>query len=295
MSNPPFSLRIFVADGDPDGLRLVERSNWIGKAVVFPRAIYPSIRTREQFKQTGVYLLLGPRPDGDGDILYVGEGDPVGPRLESHHANKDFWTQAIFFIAGTGQLNKAHVQYLESRLVARGFSAKRVKMDNAVKPTEPTLSEADRADMDVFLGNILGMLPVLGIHAFEKSSQATSTSEDTLLTCQGRGAVARGRDTTQGFIVVAGSQVAIDEVPSFQKYFPTISQLRQDLQENGVLMQEGATLKFAQDYTFSSPSMASSFVLGSSSNGRTDWKDSNGRTLKEIQAAQIAATSGNQT
>ena len=38
MSTPmPFSLRIFVADGDPDGLRLVERSNWIGKAVVFPR------------------------------------------------------------------------------------------------------------------------------------------------------------------------------------------------------------------------------------------------------------------
>lgn len=34
----PFTLRIFVADGDPDGLRLVERSNWIGKAVMFPRA-----------------------------------------------------------------------------------------------------------------------------------------------------------------------------------------------------------------------------------------------------------------
>lgn len=26
--------------------------------------------------QTGVYLLLGPRPDGEGDMLYVGEGDP---------------------------------------------------------------------------------------------------------------------------------------------------------------------------------------------------------------------------
>ena len=39
MSNqPPFELRIFVADGDPDGLRLVTRSNWIGKAIVFPRA-----------------------------------------------------------------------------------------------------------------------------------------------------------------------------------------------------------------------------------------------------------------
>ena len=27
----PFSLRIFVSDGDPDGLRIVDKSNWIGK------------------------------------------------------------------------------------------------------------------------------------------------------------------------------------------------------------------------------------------------------------------------
>ncbi len=40
----PFSLRIFVVDGDPDGLRIVERSNWIGKALVFPRALFPDVR-----------------------------------------------------------------------------------------------------------------------------------------------------------------------------------------------------------------------------------------------------------
>jgi hypothetical protein len=77
----PFSLRIFVADGDPDGLRLVERSNWIGKAVIFPRALLPKVREREEFQQTGVYLLIGPRESGDGDQLYIGEGDPVRPRL----------------------------------------------------------------------------------------------------------------------------------------------------------------------------------------------------------------------
>ena len=95
MSSTPFSLRIFVADGDPDGLRLVERSNWIGKAVMLPRALYTKVRGRDEFKQTGVYLLLGPRTDGEGEMLYIGEGDPVGPRLESHYANKEFWTQAI--------------------------------------------------------------------------------------------------------------------------------------------------------------------------------------------------------
>ena len=75
MSSTPFSLRIFVADGDPDGLRLVERSNWIGKALMFPRALYTKVRSREEFKQTGVYLLLGPRTDGEGEMLYIGEGD----------------------------------------------------------------------------------------------------------------------------------------------------------------------------------------------------------------------------
>src|SRR5437870_4830845 len=159
MSNqPPFSLRIFVADGDPDGLRLVERSNWIGKAVIFPRALYPQVRDRVEFQQTGVYLLLGPRPQGDGETLYIGEGDPVRPRLENHYANKDFWTRAVFFVAGPGQLNKAHVQYLEAQLVSRAKAAKRMPLDNVNSPSEPTLSEADRADMDVFRNNILGML-----------------------------------------------------------------------------------------------------------------------------------------
>src|SRR5690348_2298815 len=113
----PFSLRIFVADGDPAGLRLVERSNWIGKCVVFPRALYPKVRGRDEFAQTGVYILLGPREDGEGERIYIGEGDPVKPRLENHYANRDFWTRAVFFVAGPGQLNKAHVQYLEARLV----------------------------------------------------------------------------------------------------------------------------------------------------------------------------------
>ena len=88
----PFSLRIFVADG----LRIVDKSNWIGKALVFPRVLLPQVKARPELAQTGVYLLLGPRPDGEGDMLCV--GDPIRPRLESHYAQKDFWTRAIGFI-----------------------------------------------------------------------------------------------------------------------------------------------------------------------------------------------------
>ncbi|MEN9539860.1 MAG: hypothetical protein RLZZ126_2095 [Pseudomonadota bacterium] len=109
MTSTPFSLRIFVADGDPDGLRIVDKSNWIGKVLVFPRALLPQVKSRPELAQTGVYLLLGPRPDGEGDMLYVGEGDPIRPRLESHYVQKDFWTRAIGFTTTTvGQLNSAN-------------------------------------------------------------------------------------------------------------------------------------------------------------------------------------------
>ena len=140
--------------------------------------------------------------------------------------------------------------------------------------------------MDVFVGNILGMLPVLGIHAFETARESIDIDRRQWLTCSGRGASARGRDTAQGFIVQAGSIAAADEVDSLAKHFPTLSQLRRHLLSNGVLVAEGITWRFSQDYTFGSPSTASTFVLGRSSNGRTCWKDANGRTLKEIQEAE---------
>jgi hypothetical protein len=284
----PFSLRIFVADGDPDGLRIVDKSNWIGKALVFPRALLPQVKARPELAQTGVYLLLGPRPDGEGDMLYVGEGDPIRPRLESHYAQKDFWTRAIGFTTTTaGQLNKAHVQFLESRLIALARAAKRMPLDNANQPAEPSLSEADRADMEVFLGHMLGMLPVLGVHAFEQAPKAPAAKAGPVLTCKGKGVQATGYEASQGFVVRAGSQAVATVTTSFTQ-MAGASELRADLLKNGVLVEEGVVLRFTQDYVFSAPSAASDIVLGGSTNGRVSWKDAKGRTLKEIQTAEAA-------
>ncbi|PZO17572.1 MAG: DUF4357 domain-containing protein [Burkholderiales bacterium] len=281
----PFSLRIFVADGDPDGLRIVERFNASARAVVFPRALLPQVKARPELQQTGVYLLLGPRPDGEGDLLYVGEGDPIRPRLESHYAQKDFWTRAIGFVAVGGLLNKAHVQFLEARLIALARAAKRVPLDNGNVPNEPTLSEADRADMLVFLDHMLGMLPVLGVHAFE-SAPAVAAKASPVLSCKGKGVQASGYEASQGFVVKAGSQAVPDTVPSMQQYVRGMYDVRQELIANGVLALADGLYRFTQDYSFSSPSTAAAVVLGRSANGRIEWKDAQGRTLKELQEAE---------
>jgi hypothetical protein len=282
----PFSLRIFVADGDPDGLRLVERSNWVGKAIVFPRALLPKIKQRAELNQTGVYLLLGPREDGEGEMLYIGEGDPVRPRLESHYAQKDFWNRAVCFVAAPGQLNKAHVQFLEANLVRLAKAAKRLPLDNGNHPAEPSLSEADCADMQVFLENMLGMLPVLGIHAFEQAAPMAAVVAQTVLTCRGKGVTASGYEATQGFVVKSGSQAVGESVPSMQQHVRGMFDLRQELIGNGVLQREGDHFSFTQDYVFSSPSTAAAVVLGRSANGRIEWKDAGGRTLKELQGLE---------
>ncbi len=289
MTPPPFSLRIFVADGDPDGLRIVDKSNWIGKVLVFPRALLPQVKARPELTQTGVYLLLGPRPDGEGDMLYVGEGDPILPRLQDHQAKKDFWTRAIGFTTTTaGQLNKAHVQFLESRLIALARAAKRLPLDNANQPAEPSLSEADRADMEVFLGHMLGMLPVLGVHAFEQAPKAPVAKASPVLTCKGKGVQATGYEASQGFVVRAGSQAVLDTVPSMALHVRGMYDLRLELIGNGVLGLQGGLYQFTQDYSFSSPSTAAAVVLGRSANGRIEWKAADGRTLKELQEAEAA-------
>ena len=303
----PFSLRIFVADRDPDGLRIVERSNWIGKALVFPRALLPQVRQRPELAQTGVYLLLGPRPDGEGEMLYVGEGDPILYRLLDHQAKKDFWTRAIGFTASPGQLNKAHVQFLEARLIALARAAKRLPLDNAYQPTEPSLSEADCADMEVFLSNMLGMLPVLGVHAFEQAvrpvavevsvsqpasgssgAEPVSATDAGVLICSGKGLSARGMDTAQGFVVLAGSTVTMKVGVSLGR---SLEQARKDLLERGVLAVGEGAYTFTQDYLFNSPSNAAALILGRAANGRLEWKDAQGRTLKELQEAQAEVES----
>lgn len=280
---PPFSIRLFVADGDPDGLRTIERSNWSGVGLIFPRALFPEVKPREEFGRTGVYLLLGPRDDGEGEMIYIGQGDPVRPRLESHYSKKDFWTRALFFVTGaSGGLNSAQVGYLEARLIELAREAKRARLDNSKNENPPTLSEADRADMEVFLSNLLQILPLLGIGAFGRPL-AKKPVKSSRLHLEGKGVTAEGYESSGGFVVMEGSEVVVKTVPSMKKHVGGMYELRRELIESGVIDSGSEPFRFVQDYTFSSPSTAAAVVLGRSANGRIEWRDSSGRTLKAIQ------------
>jgi len=279
----PYSIRIFLPTGDPDSMRIIEKSNWSGVGLVFPRSIFGEIRNRKELARTGVYVLIGPPEESGFQRVYVGEGDPIKDRLEQHVVKKDFWTSCICFTSKDENLNKAHAQYLEARLIERAARTKRCVLDNNNFPSLPSLSEADTADAYGFFEEMMLCFPVLGLGVFSEISTLPGTGKIFFI-CS-KGIEAQGMETTEGFIVRAGSGAVKTEVPSCLAY---VKELRAALVANGVLNASGDGYTFVQDYVFTSPSTAAEVVLGYSVNGRIAWKTKEGKTLKQIQE-EVAA------
>src|SRR5262249_47772003 len=145
-------------------------------------------------------------------------------------------------------------------------------------------SEADMADAESFLSDLMLCLPVVGVTLFEKAKAGGARFRELFL--RAKGIEADGLDRSEGFVVRAGSQAVKQEVASIHAY---LSELRRSLLTSGVLESAGTSYRVTQDYTFNSPSTAAGVLLGRSSNGRTEWRDAEGRTLKEIQDAEAGS------
>jgi len=275
-------IRLFLAQGTAEGFRMIEKSNWTGLGLVSSRADYLDARQREEWARPGVYFLTADGEDIFRPLLYVGEADDVRNRVDSHVKNKDFWTGVVAFTSKDGNLNKAHVRYLEARLLALAAAADRVTLLNGTGPALPRLSEADIAEMEGYLSEMLVMLPLAGVIAFQSVQRQQASGDDFVLT--GRGAQASGTDTSEGFVVFEGSLARTDEVASINS---GATRLRARLLSEAVLMPEDEHLRFAKAHLFDSPSTAAAVVLGRTANGRIEWKDRAGRTLKEAQEAGL--------
>ena len=175
----PFTIRIFVPDGDPEGVRQIDRMNWTGLGLTFPRTKWPEIKRQKEFTLPGIYVLVGyANEEDDLPTIYVGQADGVRNRMESHYKAKEFWEWAIVFVSTSGGLNRAHVTWLEAALVKRAQAADRCRLDNTNVPTEPALTEAEKADTQGFLKEILQILPLVNLRVFDKPEAVATPAAD---------------------------------------------------------------------------------------------------------------------
>jgi len=166
--------------------------------------------------------------------------------------------------------------------------AKRCRLENVVQGHSISLAEMDRAEADGFLEEVLLCCPVLGFRAFEQPSGKPSASSRRLFHLKGPDASGQGFESPGGFTVLRGARARTDFVDSTPPAWVTA---RAQLVSQGVFLKEPSGLSLAQAYEFTSPSQAAMMLLARNANGRTEWKDAKGLTLKahQEQAAEAAS------
>ena len=278
---PTATLKIFLAFGDPKRLRTAELSGWTGKAVSGPRSEFDKVLAREESLSSGVYFLTGTDPETNKSAIYIGEAECIRDRVKNH-LSKDFWNNITFFITKDENLTKAHIKYIEGRLIDVARTIERSVVMNS-QGSGAKLPESDREDMEVFLEKMLQVLPVLGVEAFVHTTSATEVDkQEELLSCNIKDLKATGYLTPNGIVVLKGSQAVLAERGSAKKW-PSVLVQRNKLIEEGSLTIENGAYVFTKDVEFSSPSSAAATIHGGSANGLTAWVDSSGIQLKKLQ------------
>ena len=212
---PSATIKLFLAQGDPKRLRTAELSNWTGKAIAGPRSEFEGVLARDESEKSGIYLLTGTDQETGKPAIYIGEAENIRSRIKSH-MDKDFWNQAIFFVSKDENLTKAHIRYLEGRLIDLCRKAERALVTNG-QSSGAKLPESDREDMEVFLEKICQLLPVLGVDLFVTAPVSPPSAKAVLL-CEIKGLKAKGYRTPNGFLVLKDSEAVARERASAEKW-----------------------------------------------------------------------------
>lgn len=244
---------------------------------VVPRSNLSYLNTQEKLQKPAFYILLG-EDESTKPQAYIGETENFKERVKDHDSKKSFWQKALIFVSKDADMTKVDVQYIEYKAIAEAKKANAfVLSDNKQIPKAPNLPEHQQDSMDEFFEDVKFLASFIGCNIFELSQP----KEEHLFYTKGRGCNAKGFYSSEGFTVLKGSIVAPTMVPSFN-WKEKREKMLQDYTSN-----ENEILVLTSDKTFSSPSTAADFCIGSSNNGWLVWKDKNGNTLDSVYRKQL--------
>ena len=267
----------YLIDGDPKGTQYSFISNKICQMFVIPRSNLAYLNEQEKLHKPAFYILIG-EDEATKPQAYIGETENFKERVKDHDSKKAFWQKALVFVSKDEDMTKADVQYLEYRAITEAkLSNSFVLNENKQIPKAPNLPEHQRDAMDEFFEDIKFLASFIGCSIFEISRP----KEEHLFFTISRGCNARGFYNPSGFTVLAGSVVANDCTPSFPW-----KEKREKMVREYASFDKGVWI-MNSDKTFSSPSTASDFCTGRSTNGWTMWKDKDGNTLDSVYRTQL--------
>lgn len=269
-------ITIQILGDNPNGIKLVELSNWKGHIFVIPRNFLADLRDYPDLSQPGVYYLVG---EGENQsTLYVGQSENCFSRLTTHNRTRedDEWNTAIVF---TGGLHSTYTRYIESISVRLARESNRYEVLNRTDPTEATLTGSQKETADEFFGKIKFVVAFFGFPFFQEISD--SVSNQPMYYLKADGADARAQLLEDGSLHVYKDSLA--RIRETEAFFGWSKAARRKFIDDGTLVEkgDGVSYVFTRDVVFSSPTAAAATVTGRPINGWTAWKDENENTLDQ--------------
>ena len=295
----PRTVQLFLMDGSPNGRIKCSLDNWVGKVYLIPRTEITRSKDRPELAQSGIYLLFGTDIKTGEELLYVGQarerknGNGVLARVAEHLGEEklDYFTHAILIIDSDNSFGPTEISYLENAFYQQALVADRVRAVNGNDPSPGNVTEEKKAALDEFISMAKILIGSLGYRVFDavddaktltqNPSEAAPPSVEPLLFLNSAGASGSGRQTTDGFVVLAGAKLRAGMTHSVPE---SARKNREKLAER--ISEDGELLR---DTLFTSPSAASDFLTGSSTSGKVYWKTADGVTLRDLEAAELEA------
>lgn len=265
-------LKTFYYDGKPDGIRWIKRELSPITAYVVPRALYSKAKKVKGIDRPGVYFLLAENEDGVVSKMYIGQTELGISRLDDHNKKKDWWNKAILFLADKDTFNKSIIVDIENYAIKMANDSQKYTLDNAAIPQ----GEIDEFQMTTVKEAYNEILFIMGTQGYSLEDNTTS-SNDIYHTTR-NGITARAVYGSDLFVVLAGPEIDMDRTVITSSY----NDKRKDLQNQGYIVLENGKYILKKDLEFRTPSGASDFVLGGSTNGWVEWKNQHGETLDKV-------------
>ena len=265
-------LEIIFHNGEPEGIRIYMRHLSTIKAFVVPRLYLAEAKKLTGVDNPGVYFLIN---DETGSLskIYIGQTRNGITRLDDHNSKKDFWNKAILFLADSQHFTLNIISGLEKYAIQKAIDANRYQVDNKAVP-KYQISEYDLPQVEEIYEEIEFIMGTLGFRMNDSSAQ----SNQEIFTTSRRGVVAKGVYSGESFDVLPGSEIDLTKAVNIESY----NAKRQECLKDGTITETDGKHYLTKIVSFRTPSGASDFVLGGSTNGWVEWKNKDGKTLDSL-------------
>ena len=267
-------LEVIYYNGQPDGIRSIRRHLSTMTTYVIPRPLLAEAKKISGIKRPGIYYLINENDENKIAQIYVGQTRNGISRLDDHNRQKDFWNKAIMFLSDSKTFSLDIISGLEEYAIVKAHESKRYSVENNVKPQY----EIDEYDLPIIEEIYEEIQFIMATQGYKMSGAARDMNNADILHTTRNGVKAFGVYDGEKFEVLDGSQINLDKPTNLERY----NRQRTELLEKGSISVVDGKYILHATIEFNTPSGASDFVLGGSTNGWTEWKNGEGKTLDAI-------------